>query len=122
MRWAASFGSDDSTEESHVRIKNLFQANPSTVKQRADSAGVRSPGLFGNRSGGREVPGTDQSTEGPGQAIVPEHDKLLAHTFNLDFAPATPDAVDLDRQQFPTTRRLGDVACNRQVVPRRKRG
>ena len=46
---------------------------------------------------------------------MPEHDKLLAHTFNLDFAPATPDAVGLDRQQFPTTRRLGDVACHRQI-------
>ena len=59
--------------------------------------------------------GNDQSTVGPGQAIVPEHDKLLAHTFNLDFAPATPDAVGLDRQQFPITWRLGDVACNRQI-------
>ena len=46
---------------------------------------------------------------------MPEHDKLLAHPFDLDFAPATPDAVGLDRQQFPITWRLGDVACNRQI-------
>jgi len=46
---------------------------------------------------------------------VPKNDKLLAHTFNLNFALSTPDAVGLDRQQLSTTWRLGDVARGRQI-------
>jgi hypothetical protein len=92
----------------------LIETDASTVKQRADPVErVRRDFVC---AGGRGS-GNGQSTVGPGQIIVPEHDKLLAYAFNLDLAPATSDGVGLDRQQFPITWRLGDVTNNGQISP-----
>ena len=106
-----SFGGDDSTEVEPC-TNYLIEVDMPSVQQRANPAECVRRDFVA--PGGRGS-GNDHGTVGPGQAIVPDQDKLLVHSFNLDIAPATPDAVGLDRQQFAITRRLGDVTSHGQI-------